>query len=131
MRSYAKEVAGIDDDIFPLFASAITGRDYRAVKAGVTSRERTKEEKDNITDALGEGMLAQLVQLLSKVPRVLLLILKTNDLSTLFAGSFIFKARLTHFSTLARREPPYQARVCPHIPYSSQICFPSSLRGAA
>jgi aarF domain-containing kinase len=91
MRSYAKEVAGIDDDIFPLFASAITGRDYRAVKAGVTSRERTKEEKDNITDALGEGMLAQLVQLLSKVPRVLLLILKTNDLSTLFAGTFISK----------------------------------------
>jgi aarF domain-containing kinase len=82
MRQYAKDVAGIDDEVFPLFASAITGRDYNAVKRGVANRSRTKEEKDTITDALGEGMLVQLVGLLGKVPRVLLLILKTNDLST-------------------------------------------------
>jgi aarF domain-containing kinase len=84
MRRYAKEVAGIDDQMFPLFASAITGRDFSVVKSGVANDGgRTKEEKDNITDALGDGMLTQLVQLLGKVPRVLLLILKTNDLSRL------------------------------------------------
>ncbi|KAG9753382.1 hypothetical protein KCU73_g5901, partial [Aureobasidium melanogenum] len=32
-------------------------------------------------DALGDGMLEQLVQLLGQVPRVILLILKTNDLT--------------------------------------------------
>jgi aarF domain-containing kinase len=42
---------------------------------------RSLEEKKNINDALGEGMLQQLVQLLGQVPRIILLILKTNDLT--------------------------------------------------
>lgn len=80
MRKYAKEVAGINDEQFPLFASAITGRDYRVVTSDV-SAARTTQEKKNINDALGEGMLQQLVQLLGQVPRIILLILKTNDLT--------------------------------------------------
>lgn len=95
MRKYAYDVAGIDEEHFPLFASAITGRDYAVVaKEGGVSSSRSAEEKQNITAALtamggegdaGEGlsggMLQQLVQLLGSVPRVILLILKTNDLS--------------------------------------------------
>jgi aarF domain-containing kinase len=80
MRKYAKEVAGITDEQFPLFASAITGRDYRVLTQSVAIT-RTEEEKKNISDALGEGMLQQLVQLLGQVPRIILLILKTNDLT--------------------------------------------------
>lgn len=81
MRKYAYEVAGIGEEHFPLFASAITGRDYSVVKQNV-AMPRSKKEKDTISEALGDGMLAQLVQLLGQVPRVILLILKTNDLST-------------------------------------------------
>ncbi|KAG9234808.1 putative ABC1 family protein C15C4.02, partial [Amylocarpus encephaloides] len=80
MRKYAKEVAGISDGQFPLFASAITGRDYTVVKSSI-SAARSAEEKKNINDALGEGMLQQLVQMLGQVPRIILLILKTNDLT--------------------------------------------------
>jgi aarF domain-containing kinase len=80
MRKYAKEVAGITDEQFPLFASAITGRDYSVLKKNV-AMERSVEEKKNINTALGEGMLQQLVQLLGQVPRIILLILKTNDLT--------------------------------------------------
>lgn len=80
MRKYAHEVAGITHEQFPLFASAITGRDYRVVTQSVAA-PRTSDEKEAITDALGEGMLEQLVQLLGQVPRVILLILKTNDLT--------------------------------------------------
>ncbi|EON62819.1 Atypical/ABC1/ABC1-B protein kinase [Coniosporium apollinis CBS 100218] len=80
MRRYAYEVAGIGDEHFPLFASAITGRDYNVVRRSVAS-QRTQEEKEMISDALGEGMLAELVQLLAQMPRVMLLILKTNDLT--------------------------------------------------
>lgn len=81
MRKYAHEVAGITDEQFPLFASAITGRDYSVlVNKNVTS-SRTAAEKEQITGALGDGMLQQLVDLLSKVPRIILLILKTNDLT--------------------------------------------------
>lgn len=81
MRRYAKEVAGIDDDLFPVFASAITGREFSAVKAGIANQGRSKKEKENISEALNEGLLTQIVQLLGRVPRVLLLILKTNDLT--------------------------------------------------
>lgn len=58
MRKYAGAVAGITDDQFPLFASAITGRDYSAVTSSVVS-SRTIEEKEEISGALGEGLLQQ------------------------------------------------------------------------
>lgn len=81
MRQYAREVANITDEQFPLFASAITGRDYRVVTKDVSGIPRSASEKEAISDALGEGMLQQLVELLGKVPRIILLILKTNDLT--------------------------------------------------
>jgi predicted unusual protein kinase regulating ubiquinone biosynthesis (AarF/ABC1/UbiB family) len=86
MRKYAYQVAGISDEHFPLFASAITGRDYTVLAkkesgAGGVMTSRTNEEKKVIGDALGEGLLENLIQLLGQVPRVILLILKTNDLS--------------------------------------------------
>lgn len=83
MRKYAHEIAGITDEQFPLFASAITGRDYRAVTKSVSQTPQDEQEKQAISDALAEGMLQQLIQLLGKVPPIILLILKTNDLSKL------------------------------------------------
>lgn len=80
MRKYAHKVAGVTDEEFPLFASAITGRDYRVVTSSV-AKQRDDTEKQAISDALGDGLLEQLVQMLGKVPRVILLILKTNDLT--------------------------------------------------
>ncbi|KAA8649164.1 hypothetical protein EYZ11_012825 [Aspergillus tanneri] len=81
MREYARKVAGITDDQFPLFASAITGRDYTKVTKKNIVSQRTAAERDNMSGALGEGMLQQLVELLGQVPRIILLILKTNDLT--------------------------------------------------
>ena len=83
MRKYAKEVAGIDDEQFPLFASAITGRDYTVLTNKEVTSSRTDMEKEVISGAMAEGMLQELVSLLGKVPRIILLILKTNDLSTI------------------------------------------------
>ncbi|KAK6517239.1 hypothetical protein TWF281_003904 [Arthrobotrys megalospora] len=80
MRIYASEVAGITAEQFPLFASAITGRDFVTVKASV-STARSDAEKENIAAAMADGMLSQLIQLLANVPRIILLILKTNDLT--------------------------------------------------
>ncbi|KAL8941603.1 MAG: hypothetical protein Q9211_001752 [Gyalolechia sp. 1 TL-2023] len=80
MREYAQRVAGITNEQFPLFASAITGRDFGAVTTSVVST-RSEKEKQVIFGAMGEGMLQQLVQLLGQVPRIILLILKTNDLT--------------------------------------------------
>ncbi|KIH86843.1 aarF domain-containing kinase [Sporothrix brasiliensis 5110] len=81
MQRYAYEVAGVDEASFPLFASAITGRDYRVLASGSIIQPRTTDEKEHISGQLQDGLLAELVQLLGKVPRIILLILKTNDLT--------------------------------------------------
>ena len=82
MKKYAHDVAGITDKEFPLFASAITGRDYSIVSnEGSILKTRTKDEEKTMTDALQEGLIVDLVQMLARVPRIILLILKTNDLT--------------------------------------------------
>lgn len=80
MKKYVKEVAGVDEDKFPLFASAITGRDFSVVSSSIL-KPRSQDEKQTMSGALQEGLLADLVQLLGQVPRIILLILKTNDLT--------------------------------------------------
>jgi len=62
MRKYAYDVAGITDEQFPLFASAITGRDYRAVTKSVVSA-RSDAEREEISGAMSDGMLQQVIHL--------------------------------------------------------------------
>lgn len=82
MRKYSYELAGITDEQFPLFASAITGRDYRVLtRKELTTSMRDSYEKEAINEVFGEDLLQQLVKLLGHVPRIILLILKTNDLT--------------------------------------------------
>lgn len=80
MKKYAHEVAGITEEQFPIFASAITGRDYSVVSTSIL-KSRSDGEKKTMGDALQEGLLSDLVQMLGQVPRIILLILKTNDLT--------------------------------------------------
>ncbi|KAK3956982.1 ABC1 family-domain-containing protein [Pseudoneurospora amorphoporcata] len=85
MKQYAYEVAGIGEDKFPLFASAITGRDFinvvSATKSGGVMKPKEASEQKSMSTALQEGMIVDLVQMLGQVPRIILLILKTNDLT--------------------------------------------------
>lgn len=81
MKKYSHEVAGITDKDFPLFASAITGRDFSAIERGSILTARSADEEDNMSSSLQEGLIVDLVQLLGRVPRIMLLILKTNDLT--------------------------------------------------
>lgn len=87
MRRYVREVANIGEDRFQLFASAITGREYRVVDSAaganaVATTARTAAERQHMAGSLQrDGLLAELVQMLGQVPRIILLILKTNDLT--------------------------------------------------
>ncbi|KAK3392083.1 ABC1 family-domain-containing protein [Sordaria brevicollis] len=85
MKTYVKEVAGIGEDKFPLFASAITGRDFinvvSATDAGGVMKPKEASEQKSMSTALQEGLIVDLVQMLGQVPRIILLILKTNDLT--------------------------------------------------
>ncbi len=80
MQTYAREVAGVDEETFPLFAAAITGRDFTVVRSSIRT-PRSTSEKDAMGGALHDVLLVDLVQLLGRVPRIILLILKTNDLT--------------------------------------------------
>ncbi|EXJ86056.1 Atypical/ABC1/ABC1-B protein kinase [Capronia coronata CBS 617.96] len=103
MRKYAYEIAGITDDQFPLFASAITGRDYRVLKSHkIATSMRDSHEKEVLTEAFGDDLIQQLVQLLGHVPRIILLILKTNDLTRSLDESLGSKQPMRPMMILAR-----------------------------
>ncbi|KAK9460528.1 ABC1 family-domain-containing protein [Lipomyces oligophaga] len=80
MRKYANEFAGISDSQFPLFASAITGRDFEHAKGSIMTR-RSKQEMQKMVNAVQGGLMPSLMKLLAQVPNIVLLILKTNDLT--------------------------------------------------
>lgn len=80
MKKYVGEVAGVGEDKFPLFASAITGRDFSVVSSSITKPKEAAEQQ-TLSGALQDGLLVDLVQMLGQVPRIILLILKTNDLT--------------------------------------------------
>lgn len=80
MKKYVGEVAGVGEDKFQLFASAITGRDFSVVSSSIMTPKDPSEQK-TMSGALQEGLLVDLVQMLGQVPRIILLILKTNDLT--------------------------------------------------
>ena len=85
MQYYSQLVANVPPEKFPLFASAITGRDYgRVVKGEMAGLQvpRSIEEVQKIkAGSVGGTIMLQLVDLLSNMPRIMLLLLKTNDLT--------------------------------------------------
>lgn len=83
MREYARKFAGIDGDRkFRIFAAAITGRDPEIAMTNIT-KARDDAEMSHIQSQLHseQGVLEDLMEILSTMPRIVLLILKTNDLT--------------------------------------------------
>ncbi|QLQ82495.1 hypothetical protein HG537_0H02570 [Torulaspora globosa] len=82
MKFYAKRFAHITDEQFPLLAAAITGRSIDTALNFDISKRRSDEEIETMTSGLMHGsVLVDLMGLLARIPGVILLILKTNDLT--------------------------------------------------
>lgn len=84
MKLYAKKFAGIEgDQKFNIFASAITGRPPETALNYDITKKRSKEEMQRMQTHLHDeaGVLEDLMSILSTMPRIVLLILKTNDLT--------------------------------------------------
>lgn len=86
MKYYSQLVAHVPPEKFGLFASAITGRDYgrvvRSAEGGRVSVPRSVDEVSKIKRGnVGGDIMLQLVDLLSNMPRIMLLLFKTNDLT--------------------------------------------------
>lgn len=81
MEYHATKFAHITPEQFPIFAAAITGRDISTALDYDIARIRDDDEIENMKSALvTRGLLVDLMSILSSMPRVVLLILKTNDL---------------------------------------------------
>lgn len=100
-RRYAKLIADIDDDLYPILESAITGRaglegsDPKNPR-GVKDRNRagslldmdggsnlTDDEQEHIRKTVleKEGLFVSILELLRRLPRRMLMVLKLNDLT--------------------------------------------------
>ncbi|CCG83284.1 putative Ubiquinone biosynthesis protein [Taphrina deformans PYCC 5710] len=114
MKKYSYEVAGVTEDKYPLFASAITGRDFTSLQKGISSVPRSADELKRINTAVGQGLLQQLVGLLAGIPRILLLLLKTNDLTRHLDESL-------HTSTGPERPFIILAKACSRVVYEEDL----------
>lgn len=114
MKKYSYEVAGVTEDKYPLFASAITGRDFESLKKGIDRVPRSADELKRINTAVGQGLLQQLVGLLAGIPRILLLLLKTNDLTRHLDESL-------HTSTGSERPFIILAKACSRVVYEEDL----------
>ncbi|KAI5958674.1 hypothetical protein KGF57_002519 [Candida theae] len=85
MKKYAKVFAGIEgEQKFKIFVSAITGRAPDTVLNKDIKSKRSQEEIEEIQSQINNhesGVLEDLMDILSSMPRMILLILKTNDLT--------------------------------------------------
>ncbi|KAJ3516835.1 hypothetical protein NLJ89_g875 [Agrocybe chaxingu] len=95
-RKYAELVGNIDSDLYPVFEAAITGRaalegsweeiednKFRRASSVIDMVPQTDEEKDAIRHAVsqGDGILLSVLDVLRRVPRRVLMVLKLNDLT--------------------------------------------------
>lgn len=82
MKEYGTKFAKIDEDQFPIFASAITGRDFDHATSGeIIIEQRSEAEIIKMKEAMTQdNLIFDLMSLLATVPQIVLLILKTNDL---------------------------------------------------
>lgn len=84
MKEYARRFAGIEgDQKFRVFISAITGRDPSTALNYDISKARDESEIVAMQLLLytENGVLESLMEILASMPRIVLLILKTNDLT--------------------------------------------------
>ncbi|KAM4625939.1 aarF domain-containing protein kinase 1 [Polymixia lowei] len=88
-------------DLYPLFACVLTARSWTSVNAGISSTPVTKSEDVEIqTNAA--LYLPQISELLNRVPRQMLLLLKTNDLLRGIETTLQTRAASSSFINMSR-----------------------------
>ncbi|PPQ63998.1 hypothetical protein CVT24_009427 [Panaeolus cyanescens] len=95
-RTYAELVGNIGADLYPVFEAAITGRvalegswedgedsSFQRASSVVDMVPQTDQEKDMIRNAVlqREGVLISVFDVLRRIPRRILMVLKLNDLT--------------------------------------------------
>ena len=77
IQRYCALVGGSDHR---LFASMLTGREWHTIRSASLSSSRTETEKDRVANKPTMHFFRRIADILSSLPRVMLLLLKTGDL---------------------------------------------------
>ncbi|XP_060079733.1 aarF domain-containing protein kinase 1-like [Ylistrum balloti] len=88
-------------DLYGLFACMLSARSWSSITSGMGNTKITREETDEIK-SYAAALLIQISDLLNRVPRQLLLILKTNDVLRGIETSLETRANATSFINMSR-----------------------------
>nr|XP_045009993.1 aarF domain-containing protein kinase 1 isoform X3 [Jaculus jaculus] len=88
-------------ELYPLFACMLTARSWDSVNRGISKAPVTCTEDSEIRSSVA-NYLPQISQLLSHVPRQMLLILKTNDLLRSIEATLGTRASASSFLNMSR-----------------------------
>lgn len=88
-------------ELYPLFACIITARSWTAVNAGISSMPVSQSEDVEIRTNAAR-YLPQISELLNRIPRQMLLLLKTNDLLRGIESTLQTRASSSSFLNMSR-----------------------------
>jgi len=88
-------------ELYGLFACMASGRSWDAIQAGIDVNQKTESEEKEIKNDAAKYVV-EIMEVLHRVPRYMLLILKTNDLLRGLDSMLGIKENPTGFVTMAR-----------------------------
>lgn len=88
-------------ELYGLFACMVTGRSWNSISQGIDKKARTAQEQDEIK-ADAAKYFPEISAVLSRVPRQMLLIFKTNDLLRGIEFSLDTHRSMSSFITMSR-----------------------------
>jgi len=88
-------------ELYGLFACMTSGRSWDAIQAGIDVNHKTESEEKEIKNDAAKYVV-EIMEVLHRVPRYMLLILKTNDLLRGLDSLLGMKENPTGFVTMAR-----------------------------
>lgn len=100
MRYHSSNL-GIHGDLYGLFACMVTGRPWESVLSGIDKVEQNEHEKELLQKGTST-VLPHISDILAKVDRQMLLILKTNDLIRGIETSLETQNRKTAFWVMSK-----------------------------
>lgn len=100
MRQHAYNL-GITGDLYGVFACMVTGRPWEAIMAGISKKKPDSYEKEMLLTG-GALVLPDIADILEKVDRQMLLILKTNDLIRGIETTLKTQDRMTAFWVMSK-----------------------------
>lgn len=100
MRQHSYNL-GIKGDLYGVFACMVTGRAWEAIMSGISQRKPDAYEKELLLTG-GALVLPDIGEILEKVDRQMLLVLKTNDLIRGIETTLQTQDRMTAFWVMTK-----------------------------